>query len=84
MSGDEDRHSWDGGREQQVDPKRRVVVKKHHRWQAAAQSNQAAENYDRIFADKAPTAAPTEPEPSEDARRKQAFRDNFDAIFGAK
>jgi hypothetical protein len=45
---DDDRHSWHTGKEQQIDSKRTLRVKEHHRWQQSC-SAKYAENYDRIF-----------------------------------
>jgi hypothetical protein len=46
---DDDRHGWHTGKEQQIDGKRTLRVKAHHRWQQSC-SAKYAENYDRIFA----------------------------------
>ena len=83
--GDDDRHSWEGGRQQQVDPKRKIVVKKHHRWQSTVRPEFAA-NFDAIFGEREPKPAGpvTELPPSDDSVAKNNYRNGYDLAFGGK
>lgn len=85
--GDDD-HNWTTGREQQLDSRRTVRVKPHHRWKAACVSPEFAAEFDRIFAKPSVGSGESEgirePEPTEESLRRKAYRENFERAFGAK